>query len=344
MSKSVKSEKNISFSKLIEKMKIAQDEIFKLHGVNDIFTSSKVFEILIASALGHDLIPGQSGTADATDPETHSKQFEYKHFKELSSNHSWTFNDFSDNVIKKIGSKIDSVFYCHINDVNFPPILDWYFELTGEETARYLSEKTPAIKNSRKMINISKNQIEDFFRDSPNVKKTIIEQDSTQMFNGKYCSALEKIFTSVNELEKSLGLKNLLTSSKLWELVVAEKLGHFVNSEQGGRAGAHDAHDANGSWYEYKVDQSLGWSFQDISDAVLSKYSNLEAFILAVVDKPNFTVKEIYRVEAKPLIAIIKQKRKDKEMEYKSKGKEIRRSQVTVGKRELDLANASRLF
>lgn len=336
--------KSEGFTDLIYKMKIAQDEIFQEYGVNDIFTSSKVFEIIIASALGHDLIPGQSGTADATDPETHTKQFEYKHFKQLSSNHSWTFNDFSNNVIEKIGSKIDSVFFCHIDDRNFPPALDWYFELTGPETATYLREKTPAIKNSRKMINISQNQILEFFSDSTKVKKKTIQRDKSQMFNGKYCSALEKIFTSVNELENSLGLKNLLTSSKLWELVVAEKLGHFVNSEQGGRAGAHDAHDENGSWYEYKVDQSIGWSFQDISDSVLAKYSNLEAFILAVVDKPNFTVTEIYKVKAKPLISIIKQKRNEKEISYRSKGKEIRRNQVTVGKRELNLARAERLL
>jgi hypothetical protein len=65
---------------------------------------------------------------------------------------------------------------------------------------------------------------------------------------------------------------------------------------------------------------------------------------LAVVDKPNFTVKEIYRVETKPLIAIVKAKRDEKTREYKSKGKEVRREQVTVGKGELDLAKAKRIL
>jgi hypothetical protein len=336
--------KQPDFAFHIKNMADAQKEIYRVHGVNDIFTSSKVYEILIASALGHDLVPGQSGTADATDHKSHSKQYEYKHYKELSSNHSWTYNDFSDSVIKKIDSKIDSVFYCHIDDRTFPPALDWYFELTGKETAKYLSAKTPAIMNRRKMINISENQITKFFKDSSHIKKIQIPRTNTQMFSGKYSAELERIFTSVKSLEDALSLKNLLTSSKLWELIIAEELGHSVNSEQGGRAGAHDAHDNQGSWYEYKINQSIGWSFQDISDAVLRKYLDLEAFILAVVDKPNFTVKEIYRVETKPLISIIKAKRDKKSKDYKSKGKEVRREQVTFGKAELVLAKAERIL
>lgn len=336
--------KKADFAAHIENMNHAQNEIFRMYGVNDIFTSSKIYEILIASALGHDLVPGQSGTADATDHETHSKQYEYKHYKELSSNHSWTFNDFSDSVIEKIQTRIDSVFYCHIDDRTFPPALDWYFELSGKETADYLRDKTPAIMNRRKMINISQYQISNYFKDARHIKKTHIPPTTKQMFNGKYSSALESIFMSVKALEDSLNLKNLLTSSKLWELIVAEKLGHSVNSEQGGRAGAHDAQDKQGRWYEYKVDQSIGWSFQDISDAVLRKYVDLEGFILAVVDKPNFAVKEVYQVETKPLIAIIKAKRDEKAKDYKARGKEVRREQVTFGKRELDLAEAKRIL
>lgn len=336
--------KKPDFTFHIKNMANAQKEIYRLHGVNDIFTSSKVYEILIASALGHDLVPGQSGTADATDPDTHTKQYEYKHYKELSSNHSWTYNDFSESVMEKIYTKIDSVFFCHIDDRDFPPRLDWYFELTGQETSTYLRAKTPAIMNRRKMINISVSQISEFFKDSYHIKKIEIPQTKVQMFKGKYSSELESIFLSVKSLEDSLNLKNLLTSSKLWELIVAEKLGHSVNSEQGGRAGAHDAHDDQGSWYEYKINQSFGWSFQDISDAVLKKYLDLEAFILAVMDKPNFIVKEIYRVETKPLIDVIKAKRDEKAREYRSKGKEVRREQITVGKRELDLAKAKRIL
>jgi hypothetical protein len=164
------------------------------------------------------------------------------------------------------------------------------------------------------------------------------------MFNGKYAPELKKIFLSVKGLEEALGLKNLLTSSKLWELVVAERLGHFVNSEQGGRAGAHDAYDAEGRPYEYKVDQSVGWSFQDISDSVLEKYLNLEAFILAVVDKPNFRVEKIFRVDTKPLIDVIRAKRDEKARTYKLRQKEVRREQVSVGVRELNLVKAQRIL
>ena len=323
---------------------MVQDEIYRKHKVNDIFTSSKIFEILIASTLGHDLVPGQAGTADATDTESHVRQFEYKHYKELSSNHSWTFNDFSDAIMEKLNSKIDSVFFCHIDDRSFPPALDWYYHLSGAQTAKYLRAKTPAIKNRRKMINISQHQISEFFAKSPSVKKVKVTRDSKQMFNGKYCSELESIFMSIKDLEDGLKLKNLLTSSKLWELVVAEKLGHSVNSEQGGRAGAHDAYDEQGRWYEYKVDKSIGWSFQDISDSVLRKYANIEAFILAVVDKSNLEVQEIYRVETQRLIAIIRAKRDAKAKDYEAKGKEVRREQVTFGRTELELAKAKKIL
>ena len=120
--------------------------------------------------------------------------------------------------------------------------------------------------------------------------------------------------------------------------------GRRPSAGQGAIAGAHDARDSRGNWYEYKVDNSIGWSFQDISDAVLNKYSELEAFILAVVDKPNFEVKEIYRVETQSLISVIREKRNQKAKDYKAQGKEVRRSQVTFGKRELELSKAQRLL
>ena len=43
-------------------------------------------------------------------------EYEYKHYKELSSNHSWTFNDFSDTTINKLNSELISVIFAHIDD------------------------------------------------------------------------------------------------------------------------------------------------------------------------------------------------------------------------------------
>jgi hypothetical protein len=71
---------------------------------------------------------------------------------------------------------------------------------------------------------------------------------------------------------------------------------------------------------------------------------NLEAFILAVVDKPNFEVKKIFRAETKPLIRILREKRDAKSRQYKAQNKEVRREQVTVGTRELRLVNATQLL
>ena len=97
----------------IEKLKSVQAEFLEKYNVDDILSNSKIFEILIANELSHILIPGHSGSRDAKDNK--DNVYEYKHFKETSSNHSWTFNDFSDTTINKL---IDtkSVIFAHIDD------------------------------------------------------------------------------------------------------------------------------------------------------------------------------------------------------------------------------------
>ena len=79
-------------------MKSLQKIFYKEQGVNDLWSNSKVYEIIIANGLSHNLIPGHSGSRDAID--NNNIKYEYKHFKKLSSNHSWTFNDYSENTIK----------------------------------------------------------------------------------------------------------------------------------------------------------------------------------------------------------------------------------------------------
>ena len=80
------------------------------------------------------------------------------------------------------------------------------------------------------------------------------------------------IYNIIQELEYITRTKNLLTSNKFWELLVALNLNHTVNSEQGGREGAHDATDKFGNTYEYKVSKNYSWNFQDISQ----NYHNLK--------------------------------------------------------------------
>ena len=50
---------------LMNRLKNIQDVFSELFGVEDIYSNSKTFEILIADTLGHDLIPGHSGSRDA---------------------------------------------------------------------------------------------------------------------------------------------------------------------------------------------------------------------------------------------------------------------------------------
>jgi len=149
------------FKSLIKELVLIQDEFFKLFGVNDIYSNSKIFEIVIANTLKHNLIPGHSGSRNGKDD--HSDEFEYKHYKETSSNHTWTFNDFSDTTIEKLNSA-RAVVFAHIDDLKDFPFMDWCYIVPGNLISKYLAEETKHITNNRKMINVSPHQIECVFR------------------------------------------------------------------------------------------------------------------------------------------------------------------------------------
>ncbi len=51
--------------RLISRLRSVQDVFCESFGVADIYSNSKLFEILIADTLDHDLIPGHSGSRDA---------------------------------------------------------------------------------------------------------------------------------------------------------------------------------------------------------------------------------------------------------------------------------------
>lgn len=313
---------------LIQVMREVQRDFFQRHGVDDIWSNSKVFEVVIASGLGHDLIPGHSGSSDALDSS--GLIMEYKHFKEQSSNHSWTFNDYSEATIDKLKNDIAYVFFCHIDDSieNTPPVFDWYIRASGSSTAAYLKRTTPLTSNARRMINVSERQL---LLSSEFNESTRCVVDPA----GKFQTDLDTIFSTVSKLERRVGVKNILTSSKFWEVLVALELGHSVNSEQGGRKGAHDASDVNGNWYEYKISKSTSWNFQDISPNVLKKYDELTKFVLATVDKKNIKVSYIWSIDKDLLIPYLKDKLRRKQESYASRGKELRRLQITLGKREI---------
>src|SRR3990170_2658762 len=127
------------FFTLIEKYRKIQSDFLNEFEVDDIFSNSKIYEIVIANELGHNLIPGHSGSKDAKDDS--GRIYEYKHYKETSSNHTWTFNDFSDTTIEKLNS-VKAVVFAHINDLCDKPFMDWCFIVPGELISKYLKEKT----------------------------------------------------------------------------------------------------------------------------------------------------------------------------------------------------------
>lgn len=322
------------FEDLVREMRVIQQHFLNFHSVNDIWSNSKIYEVIQANTLGHAMIPGHSGSLDAKDEL--GREYEYKHFKETSSNHSWTFNDYSDATIKKLSEKVHAVVFAHINDSKFPPELDWAYEVPGSTVADYLATYTRGMKNARRMINISANQLEGRTQARKMSYRTTIHE-------GPYGPELSRIFELIPELEGIVGVSGVLTSNKFWEVLVSLPLGHTVNSEQGGRAGAHDAFDADGGDYEYKVSKSKSWNFQDISPAVLEKYLGCEEIVLAIVDKTNISVESVWFAKPEFVVDRLKTKLFAKLDSYKQKNKEVRRVQASLSAGDLSLIHARKV-
>lgn len=306
---------------LIRRLKEVQDDFFKEFGVTDIISNSKIFEIVIANDLGHILIPGHSGSRDAKNEA--GEEYEYKHYKESSSNHTWTFNDFTDTTIEKLKG-VKAVIFAHIDDAGAFPKFDWHYEVPGPIISDYLTNKTKSIKNTRKMINVGSSQIEE----NLGIKKTYNKFDYTK---GKFYKWLEEINAIARKIEEITGTKGVLTSNKFWEVLVALILGHKVLSEQAG----HDAVDKENNFYEYKVSKTPSWNFQDISNAVLKKYKKDNKIVLAVVDKDAFKIKEIHEAGPTATIRRLRQKLKQKKEKYKLKNKVVRRLQISLSRGDL---------
>lgn len=323
----------IRLRKLILELKQIQDFFLRNFGVNDIYSNSKIFEIVIANELNHLLIPGHSGSRDAKDEQ--GNQFEYKHFKETSGNHSWTFNDYSDTTIQDL-KLTKSIIFAHIDDTSYPPKLDWYIEVDGNVCSDYLKFRTEELLerkpkghvNKRKMINFSANQLEKDLK----LSKTKVSSINT---NGKYYNWLTRIYDLANQIEKITGVTQILTSNKFWELLVSLKLNHQVLSEQAG----HDAVDDSGCFYEYKVSKSFSWNFQDISDNVLNKYEREKLIVLAVVDKGAMEVSKIFVAPPNLVVKKLREKLLNKEERYQNKGG-LRRLQVSLAYGDLKDINA----
>lgn len=314
---------------LIQQLKQIQSDFYSAFGVTDIITNSKIFEILIADALDHVLIPGHSGSRDAKDSA--GNEFEYKHYKESSSNHTWTFNDFSDTTIAKL-LNTKAVIFAHIQDVDVSfPKFDWYYEIPGLVISNYLAKATRKIKNNRKMINVSSNQIEEHLE---------LTKQSVTHSADRYSSWIKRIIDIASKIEAEVGTKGILTSNKFWEVLVALKLGHMVQSEQA----KHDAVDDSGNLYEYKVAKGLSWSFQDISSEVLHKYLSDKSVIFASVDKNDFVVKKIYEADAKKVVKLLRRKLREKGRRYLLLGKEIRRKQVSLNPKDLRSIRAKLVY
>ena len=181
----------------------------------------------------------------------------------------------------------------------------------GIQVAKYLKDTTVNISNHRKMINISRHQIIN------NMEYTIIKPKQVNISN-----ALQEVFTVANKIELITGIRGILTSNKLWELLVSGKLGHRINPEQR----KHDAYDQQGRTYEYKVTKKYSWKFQDISENVLESYIQDEKIILAVVDKKEFIIENVYVCDPQAIVRILR----DKLSLLFEQREEVRRLEATI--------------
>ena len=304
----------MKLEKQFAKLKNTND-YFKANGIADIYTNSKIYELVIAEQLGHQIINGHANTPDACDEN--NRIYEYKHYKKSSGNHTWTFNDFSRNTIKNLNS-IDYVIFASIDDRTIIPYVNKIYLVKAKDVAKYLKQAIQYIENNRDMINISPRQIE------KNLKHIIIYPEKI-----KYTKALTNVFLTINQVEKNTGIQGLLTSNKIWELLVAQNLYHKINSEQK----KHDATDKFENTYEYKISgRGLSWTFQDISDNVLNSYLQDKAIVLAVVDKVEFIVKRIYVCDSASVVYMLRNKLVTKI----NKNGNVKRLSVSFGKRNLE--------
>ncbi len=206
-----------------------------------------------------------------------------------------------------------------------------------QRTEDLLARKPKGQPNARRMINISAKQLETDL----NLTKTQILVPKT---DGKYAKWLAKLYNLNAELEKCTNVTNLLTSNKIWEVLVAVELNHNINSEQGGSGGRHDAYDETGNVYEYKVSKTYSWQFQDISENVLEKYKDDNEIILAVVDKTKIEIVTIFSAKPDKVVDILREKLAEKAQNYAEKDKEVRRLQVSLTKGDLVIIEANRIF
>ena len=103
------------------------------------------------------------------------------------------------------------------------------------------------------------------------------------------------------------------------------------------------AFDSKGREYEYKVSKNHSWNFQDISENVLNKYLIDEAIILAVVNKENLIVTNLYKAKPVKVVKRLREKLKEKELRFKEEGKIIKRLQVSLSKGDLTKIDAQEL-
>jgi len=75
----------------------------------------------------------------------------------------------------------------------------------------------------------------------------------------------------------------------------------------------------------------------------LKKYESDKALILAVVDKQNLVVTDIFYAESPKVIKRLRKKLEEKKDRFAESGKSLRRSQVSLSKGDLERVMAKRV-
>jgi hypothetical protein len=76
----------------------------------------------------------------------------------------------------------------------------------------------------------------------------------------------------------------------------------------------------------------------------LSKFKEEEAIVLAVIDKAKMSVSKIFFTDPNKVVTRLEEKLEEKRLRFMNKGSQVRRLQVSLSLRDLEMVGARQTY